>query len=285
MAISNIPPLRHRNTVSTPADQDDFVSKYELTNDHLSNTFVPEMNSAISTINSQTVTVANNTAITQTATDISVASANYKGNWVANYNGSGYSVGMSVTYSDGNNYASKVNNNLATPTSLVDSTSWSYINKYYKKVSGVEIKDSGTVLIDTTTDNGVDKLQVNGSISAKNPSGSTSGGIKFYAAVTTGGVVECISIDLVSVYVEIVSSQGVTLFPIYTTGGAGVYWSFNYLNPLTGAFIHSNAIDFSFTEEGSVKNTYRITVDNGTGLFSIQATTKNSDYQITLKQI
>lgn len=43
--ISSIPLLRHRDTViNFPADQDDFVTKYEATNDHLSVTTVTELN-------------------------------------------------------------------------------------------------------------------------------------------------------------------------------------------------------------------------------------------------
>ena len=49
--LSAIPLLRHRDTVVTLADQDDFVVKYEATNDHLSNTTVTELNTINSEIN------------------------------------------------------------------------------------------------------------------------------------------------------------------------------------------------------------------------------------------
>ena len=49
--VSAIPLLRHRNTVSNPADQDDFVTKYEATNDALSNNLVSEINDIGSEIN------------------------------------------------------------------------------------------------------------------------------------------------------------------------------------------------------------------------------------------
>ena len=42
--MSPIPLLKHRNTVVTLADQDEFVTKYEATNDHLSNNTVVEVN-------------------------------------------------------------------------------------------------------------------------------------------------------------------------------------------------------------------------------------------------
>ena len=42
--MSPIPLLKHRNTVVTLADQNEFVTKYEATNNHLSNNTVVEVN-------------------------------------------------------------------------------------------------------------------------------------------------------------------------------------------------------------------------------------------------
>lgn len=51
--ISNIPLLRKRDTVnpSSQSDKDDFVTKYEATNDHLANNTVSEINTTISQTN------------------------------------------------------------------------------------------------------------------------------------------------------------------------------------------------------------------------------------------
>lgn len=51
--VSNIPLLRKRDTVnpSSQSDKDDFVAKYEATNDHLANTTVTEINTVISQTN------------------------------------------------------------------------------------------------------------------------------------------------------------------------------------------------------------------------------------------
>lgn len=51
--LSNIPLLRHRDTVNPniQADKDDFVVKYEATNDHLANTTVAELNTVVEQIN------------------------------------------------------------------------------------------------------------------------------------------------------------------------------------------------------------------------------------------
>ena len=69
--MSPIPLLKHRNTVVTLADQDEFVTKYEATNDHLSNNTVVEVNaicdeidvvaSEINVMNSETSANKNDT--------------------------------------------------------------------------------------------------------------------------------------------------------------------------------------------------------------------------------
>jgi hypothetical protein len=50
--LSPIPLLKHRSTVVTLADQDEFVTKYEATNDHLSNNTVVEVNDICNEMNS-----------------------------------------------------------------------------------------------------------------------------------------------------------------------------------------------------------------------------------------
>lgn len=49
--LSAIPLLRHRDTVVTIADQDDFVTKYEATNDALATDTVPDINTLVSQFN------------------------------------------------------------------------------------------------------------------------------------------------------------------------------------------------------------------------------------------
>ena len=54
--------------------------------------------------------------------------SDYKGDWVANYNTTGYSQSMSVTLiADGKKYVSKIDNNLATPISETNDTSWDFL--------------------------------------------------------------------------------------------------------------------------------------------------------------
>jgi len=88
--ISDIPLLIHRNTVSTPAEQDAFVIAYEATNDALSNDTVPEINTQKDEQNTladwmeDTATEVYDNAIEGAASAaIAVATANNKGNWSA----------------------------------------------------------------------------------------------------------------------------------------------------------------------------------------------------------
>ena len=82
--ISTIPLLRHRDTViNFPVDQDDFVTKYEATNDHLSISTVPQINAVrdqIDLVASQMNIVAgevnDNAGIATTKAAEALASAN-----------------------------------------------------------------------------------------------------------------------------------------------------------------------------------------------------------------
>jgi len=97
-------------------------------------TRIPQQNTQADSINTF-ATQANalkdevNTARDEAVTSANVATAgvNYKGDWVAGYNTTGYSLNMSVSYSDGYNYRSKVNNNLVEPTSQTNTSNWDYI--------------------------------------------------------------------------------------------------------------------------------------------------------------
>ena len=57
MPIPALPLFRHRDTVITPADQNQFVTQFETTMDTMSNDVIPAMNDAITDINGKTITV------------------------------------------------------------------------------------------------------------------------------------------------------------------------------------------------------------------------------------
>lgn len=113
--------------------RDIFVNSQETAQDHLSDVFSNEINNSINALNIVSGEVETNAANAQISednaknyADIAQSSANYKGDWVAGYNTTGYSLGMSVTYTDGADYVSKINNNLAEPTGAGDAN-WNKI--------------------------------------------------------------------------------------------------------------------------------------------------------------
>ena len=59
---------------------------------------------------------------------IALNASNYKGDWVAGYNTTGYSLSESVTLiADGKKYISKIDNNLATPVSETNDANWDFL--------------------------------------------------------------------------------------------------------------------------------------------------------------
>jgi hypothetical protein len=73
MTIPALPLFKHRDTVVTPADQNQFVTQFENTMDTMSNDVIPAMNNAITDVNGKviTATTARNEAVS--ARDIAVA--------------------------------------------------------------------------------------------------------------------------------------------------------------------------------------------------------------------
>ena len=55
MPIPDLPLFKHRDTVVTPADQNQFVTQFENTMDTLSKGVIPAMNTSISDINIHSV--------------------------------------------------------------------------------------------------------------------------------------------------------------------------------------------------------------------------------------
>lgn len=138
--ISAVAPVLHRDTINPtiPATQDAFVNSAEAFFDKISDTTVNELNQVTTKIDT-TVAAINITAqeISEVAT-IAIASGKYKGNWVAGFEEIGYSLGDGVTFTDGYNYVSKINNNLTTPITLTNTDQWNFIeavnpNNYYLK--------------------------------------------------------------------------------------------------------------------------------------------------------
>ncbi len=76
MAIPTLPLFRHRDTVVTPADQNQFVAQFENTMDTLSNGVIPAINLAITDINGKVITATTARDESVTAKNIAVAAKN-----------------------------------------------------------------------------------------------------------------------------------------------------------------------------------------------------------------
>lgn len=64
MPIPALPNFKHRDTVVTPADQNQFVTQFENTMDTLSNNVIPAMNTSINDMNTQYNNIYNNLPFT-----------------------------------------------------------------------------------------------------------------------------------------------------------------------------------------------------------------------------
>lgn len=73
MPIPDLPLFRHRDTVVTPADQNQFVTQFENTMDTMSNDVIPALNLAITDINAKTITTTTARDEAEDARDIAVA--------------------------------------------------------------------------------------------------------------------------------------------------------------------------------------------------------------------
>ena len=68
-----------------------------------------------------------NAQIALEASAIAAYSIKYKGDWSAEYDIQGYSLGDSVTFTDGFNYVSKIDNNLTPPITQTNTPQWNFI--------------------------------------------------------------------------------------------------------------------------------------------------------------
>ena len=76
MPIPALPLFKHRDTVVTPADQNQFVTQFETTMDTMSNDVIPSMNDAIIDINGKVITATGLLDQTKTYVDSVVSDAN-----------------------------------------------------------------------------------------------------------------------------------------------------------------------------------------------------------------
>jgi len=107
------------------------TAKEALLSPHYSNIdTVSENIASINTIVLNITDIQNANANAQIALEASAIAAysiKYKGDWSAEYDIQGYSLGDSVTFTDGFNYVSKIGNNLTSPITQTNTPQWNFI--------------------------------------------------------------------------------------------------------------------------------------------------------------
>lgn len=96
------------------------------------NTVITKLNIFIGQINTLASDIATSLETVLKAEAVALSAANYKSDWVANYQTTGYSLSDGVTYTDGQNYVSKIDSNLTEPTAGVDTAEWNFIDAVTK---------------------------------------------------------------------------------------------------------------------------------------------------------
>jgi len=137
---------------------------------------------------------------------IAQSAANYKGDWEADYEVTGYSQADSVTYTDDKNYVSKVDTNLVEPTTGTETDEWNFLDSVTN--TQLDLKaDKSNVLERNNTD-------------VYSPSSDYEPATKAYVdavALTGGGNVEITTVT------RFVATQGQTTFTVdYIVGSLNV---------------------------------------------------------------
>jgi len=131
MAISQTIPTftttpNRNNPVTFSADTDTYHTELSPFTSAI-NTWSSQANALAATVNADATTASDAATSASNSANIATGHANFKGDWVAGYETTGYSLGYSVSYTDGFNYVSKLNNNLIEPTTLTNTTEWDFV--------------------------------------------------------------------------------------------------------------------------------------------------------------
>ncbi len=126
--ISNYPLVSARTEEQFYEDMEAFVVHGANTTVNEKNQLRIEINNTVDDINAAVEDITTKTATAAQASIVAQSAANYKGDWSSNYNnGQGYSLAHSVTFTDGFNYVSKINNNTTSPVSKTNTAQWNWI--------------------------------------------------------------------------------------------------------------------------------------------------------------
>jgi hypothetical protein len=86
--------------------------------------------------------------------------------------------------------------------------------------------------------------------------------------------------------IHINTGTGLTSIPVYTNGGAGVAWTYIYLDPDAATWSVSNASPtITFTAAGTGGNTFALQLNSSTGAATIQRTAGSIAYTVYIQRI
>jgi hypothetical protein len=86
--------------------------------------------------------------------------------------------------------------------------------------------------------------------------------------------------------IHINTGSGLTSIPVYTNGGAGVAWTYIYLDPDAATWSVSNASPtITFTAAGTGGNTFALQLNSSTGAATIQRTAGSIAYTVYIQRI
>ena len=136
-----VPPFTKVPNINDSANFENDVNPFlnEINTRYISgNTQVSQINTVAGEVDPNAINALSSTTSASNSALIALGSTNYKGDWIPNYDTTGYNLNMSVSYTDGYNYVSKIDNNLTEPTTLTNTPEWNFIenvnpNNYYTK--------------------------------------------------------------------------------------------------------------------------------------------------------
>lgn len=160
-------------------------------------------------------------------------------------------------------------------------TSWTANGMLYASASNT-LTNGSAVTYDGTT------FGVTGKGSYLDPSLST-GGFNIVASYSyNDNNTNSIGSDFNNAHniIHVRTSAGITSIPIYTNGGAGVAWAYNYLDPDAGSWAYSTTSPtITFTQNGTGGNTFSIVLNSNTSVGTIQRTAGTQSYTVSIQRL
>lgn len=133
-------------------------------------------------------------------------------------------------------------------------------------------------------------FSVSGKKSYLDPIFTSSGGFNILAAYSYNdnnvNTIGAATYNNASQVIHISTTVGLTSIPIYTNGGGGVAWAYNYLDPDAATWSFSSASPtITFTQNGTGGNTFSIVLSSTNGNGTIQRTAGSLAYSVYVQRL